>query len=125
MSIAAIIDRMETIEALVLVEAPSRTNPLERDRYPVATVYPSLEVEPDAAQEFLTGQQMEREYLILLTVDSPTALETARDAIVANLTGYKPTGTAKPMRYIGGKVEQISGALIQWSLRFATLVCYA
>jgi len=124
MSTAAIIQRLETLEALSVVEPPSRTNPLERNRYPVATVYPLAEV---ASEDGGIGAmtRMMRAYTVLLTVDSADSLEQTRDAVARHLIGWKPANGATPLKYTSGKVEQLSGSLIQWAMQLETTVCYS
>lgn len=124
MSVSAIIQRLEGLSELAEVEQPSRTNPLERDSYPVATVYPSAEQATEDGDTLGSMTRMDRTYLVLLTVDSAAALESVRDAVVAHLSSWKPAAGTTPLRYIEGKAENLNGSLIQWSLQFETRVCY-
>jgi len=122
-SVAAIITRLEGLSTLATVEAPSRINPLERDSYPVATVYPSQE-EPEDEGALISMTRMRRTYLVVLTVDSPATLETVRDAVVERLSGWQPAAGFGAMEYTSGKLEGINGALLQWACEFQTVVCY-
>lgn len=100
MSVAAIIQRLEGLSELAAVEQPSRTNPLERESYPVATVYPSAEQASEDGDTLGSMTRMARTYLVLLTVDSAAALESTRDAIVGRLSNWKPAAGATPLCYL-------------------------
>ncbi|MFD2112571.1 phage tail terminator protein [Thiorhodococcus fuscus] len=113
MSVAVLIDRLSA-ECPIFqeVEEPTATNPMERDAYPVATVYPAAR----APSGEIGGHQLAaRRYAVLVTASGAAQLEDALAEISVALDGWRPPASAKPLRYVGGKLAKIDGVRLQWS----------
>ena len=111
--IALLLDRLTTHCANVFaaIEEPTRVSPLERDAYPVATVY-LLDETPNGAHG---GRYIvDRRYRILITAETGAQLETARHALGAALNRWMPTGAAGAFAFASGTLEAIDGPFLQW-----------
>ena len=94
------------------IEDATRINPLERDDYPVVTLYLASEA-PDE-QALCGAATAARTYDLLLTGRSGGELDDARAAIKAAMRDFTHAHLIGPPQFAGGQVAAISGPLIQW-----------
>ena len=94
------------------IEDATRLNPLERDDYPVVTLYLSAEA-PDERSLCGAGTAL-RTYDLLLTCRSGDELESARAALKAAMRGFATAGLVRSPQFTGGQVAALSGPLLQW-----------
>lgn len=94
------------------IEDATRLNPLERDDYPVVTVYLASE-----APNLVTVSNRQRSahtYHLIVTCQSGEQLESARAALKAAMRSFTTTGVLHEPLFIGGELAAISGPLLQW-----------
>lgn len=94
------------------IEDATRINPLERDEYPVVTVYLASEA-PDERSLCGAGTAL-CTYDLLLTCRSGDELESARATLKAAMRSFAAAGLVRGPTFTGGQVAAISGPLIQW-----------
>ena len=94
------------------IEDATRINPMERDEYPVVTLYLASE-SPDE-QTLCGAGTVLRSYDLLLTCRTGDELESARAALKAALRTFTATGLVRGPSFTGGQVAALSGALMQW-----------
>lgn len=101
------------------VESSTNTGALERTAYPLAIIYQATDT-PDAAH--MSGGLILRSWAIQITVESATALELLIKNTIKALHGVQLIDCATPLKFSGGKMENIAGSLLQWSLDFEAMV---
>lgn len=94
------------------IEDATRINPLERDEYPVVTVYLASEI-PNLTT-VSNRQRSAQTYHLLTTCQSGDQLETARAALKIAMRSFTTTGVLHEPLFIGGELAAISGPLLQW-----------
>ena len=94
------------------IEDATRINPLERDEYPVVTVYLASE-----APNLVTVSNRQRSahtYHLLVTCQSGEQLESARAALKAAMRSFTTTGVLHEPSFNGGELVSLSGPLLHW-----------
>lgn len=104
------------------IEEPSRINPLERDEYPVVTLYP-LADRPSELQTFGSLLARRRTWEFRVTAASVDQLETALAALARALTDHRPVGAVIPFAFVEGEVTALDGPKIQWADRWSAVAC--
>ena len=94
------------------IEDATRINPLERDEYPVVTLYLASEG-ADEATLCGAGTALQT-YHLLLSCRSGADLESARATLKAALRSFATPGMVRGPQFAGGQVAALSGGLIQW-----------
>ena len=105
------------------IEDATRINPLERDEYPVVTVYLASEA-PDELSLCGAGTAAQT-YHLLLTCRSGADLESARATLKAAMRSFTTTGLVSGPQYASGQVAALSGGLIQWRDDYRLVVAEA
>ncbi len=110
----------EECPSLSLVEEPSRILPIEREQYPVATVY-LVKADPPETRMLSRDERETRRYRVLLTVNGN--YESLRKEVKAALSGWQPADASVPFSFSGGELQQISGSLQQWADNWTVTAC--
>ena len=94
------------------IEDATRLNPLERDDYPVVTVY--LASEAPNLVTVSNRQRSAQTYHLIVTCQSGEQLESARAALKAAMRSFTTTGVLHEPSFNGGELAALSGPLLQW-----------
>jgi len=88
---------------------------LERSLYPLAVVYPAAD---SVTETSLSCLLIRRQWSVLIMANGSMQLESAITDVINALNDFKPSGCISSLIFIGGKLEQIENATLQWSLIF-------
>ena len=98
------------------IEDATRINPLERDDYPVVTVY--LAGEAPALANLAAPYRVMRTYDLVVTCRGGDELEAARASLKPALRGFTAEGVLHVPEFVAGELINLSGGLLQWRDRW-------
>ena len=102
------------------IEEVTRINPRDRSDYPVASIHRASEA---PSGEMGGHTIVARQYEVRVTASHDAELGIARQQINSALVDWRPSGAAKPFRWIGGEMLALSGPNMQWRDRYEVSFC--
>lgn len=94
------------------IEDATRLNPLERDEYPVVTLYLASET-PDSPT-LCARYRVTQIWDLLITANSGEQLATTRAELKSAMRTFTASGVTHQPEFVGGQMAAISGPLLQW-----------